>query len=284
MLFSLTMIWQCGTRLIDLSERGMIMGILNATPDSFSDGGRHDHIRPALSHAMTMIEEGAEIIDIGGESTRPGAPAVSLEEELRRVMPIVESLRATWDGLISIDTSKAAVARAALAAGADIVNDVSGLQADPEMIHVCKDSGCGVIIMHMQGNPRTMQQSPHYDDVVREVRAFFEERFATLSEFGLQTQQLCFDPGIGFGKTAEHNWTLLENIARLSIHQRPLLLGVSRKSFIAQRLGTTEMSQRSWPTVAMTSFGRERGARLHRVHEVRENCDALRMTEALLRV
>lgn len=282
MLFSFTMIWQCGTRLIDLSERGMIMGILNATPDSFSDGGRHDHAQTALDHAMTMIAEGAEIIDIGGESTRPGAPAVSLEEELRRVMPIVTSLRAAWPGLISIDTSKAAVAHAALQAGADIVNDVSGLQADPAMRDLCQTSGCGVIIMHMQGNPRTMQQAPHYEDVVREVRAFFEERYATLTEFGIQPQQLSFDPGIGFGKTTEHNWKLLENLADLQLIDRPILLGVSRKSLIAQRLGTTEMNQRSWPTVAMTSYGRERGARIHRVHEVKSNHDALRMTEALL--
>jgi dihydropteroate synthase len=276
------MIWQCRTRLIDFSERGMIMGILNTTPDSFSDGGIHDSCERALAHAMAMIDEGAEIIDIGGESTRPGAPAVSLDEELHRVIPVVEGLRNRWQGLISIDTSKASVARLAIAAGADIVNDVSGLQADPTMVDVCRDSGCGVIVMHMQGNPRTMQQSPHYDDVVRQVREFFHERFDTLTNFGLLPQQLCFDPGIGFGKTVEHNWSLLENLPHLMIHDRPLLLGVSRKSFIASRLGNNDLSQRSWPTIALTSFGRERGACIHRVHEVKANLEAMRMTEALL--
>jgi dihydropteroate synthase len=276
------MIWQCRTRLIDFSQRGMIMGILNATPDSFSDGGLHDSVERAIDHAMTMIDDGAEIIDIGGESTRPGAPAVSSEEELQRVIPVVQGLRARWQGLISIDTSKAAVARQAIAVGADIVNDVSGLQADLEMIEVCRDSGCGVIVMHMQGNPRTMQQSPQYDDVVRQVREFFEERYQTLTNSGMMSLQLCFDPGIGFGKTAEHNWTLLENLSQLIIHERPLLLGVSRKSFIGQRLGTNDLSARSWPTVALTSYGREHGACIHRVHEVKANHEAMRMTEAML--
>ena len=276
------MIWRAGNRSIDLSQRGMIMGILNATPDSFSDGGIHDNCERALAHAMAMIAEGAEIIDIGGESTRPGAPAVSLEEELRRVIPVVEGLRDRWQGLISIDTSKASVARIAIASGADIVNDVSGLKADPAMAEVCRDSGCGVIVMHMQGNPRTMQQSPRYDDVVRQVREFFQERYDTLTNIGILPQQLCFDPGIGFGKTMEHNWSLLENLRQLMIQDRPLLLGVSRKSFIAQRLGNHDLSQRSWPTIALTSYGRERGACIHRVHEVKANFEAMRMTEALL--
>lgn len=258
------------------------MGILNATPDSFSDGGAHDGVEQALAHAMTMIDEGAEIIDIGGESTRPGAAEVSTEEELQRVLPIIRALRQCWRGLISIDTSKADVAQQSLDAGADIVNDVSGLQADSNMIDVCRVSACGVVVMHRQGTPLTMQLAPHYENVVTEVRDFFLERYQTLTSAGLDPQQLCFDPGIGFGKTAAHNWDLMGNLSQLRIHDRPLLLGVSRKSLIVQRLGTSDLSQRSWPTVALTSYGREHGAVIHRVHEVKANCEAMRMIEALL--
>jgi dihydropteroate synthase len=276
------MLWRTRNRIIDLSQRGRIMGILNATPDSFSDGGLHYQDQKALHHAHRMIEEGAEIIDVGGESTRPGAPAVSAEEELERVIPVIRGLRATWNGLISIDTAKAGVAAEALDAGADIINDVSGLRADPEMIDICQRSRCGVIVMHMQGTPQTMQQCPTYADVVGEVRRFFEERFHTITSAGVAAEQLCFDPGIGFGKTSEHNWTLLQHLPELIIHQRPLLLGVSRKSFIGQRLHDPDITHRSWPTVALTAFGREHGAMIHRVHEVKANVDALRMTEALL--
>lgn len=276
------MLWRTRNRTIDLSQRGRIMGILNATPDSFSDGGLHYQDQKALQHAHRMIEEGAEIIDVGGESTRPGAPAVTAEEELERVIPVIRGLRATWDGLISIDTAKARVAAEALDAGADIINDVSGLRADPEMIDICQRSRCGVIVMHMQGTPQTMQRCPTYTDVVDEVRRFFEERFHTITRAGVAAEQLCFDPGIGFGKTSEHNWTLLQHLPELIIHQRPLLLGVSRKSFIGQRLHDPDIAHRSWPTVALTAFGREHGAMIHRVHEVKANRDALRMTEALL--
>lgn len=282
MLACRDMIWRTRNRTIDLSQRGRIMGILNATPDSFSDGGLHFQGKEAVRHAHHMIEEGAEIIDVGGESTRPGAPLVNADEELQRVIPVIRELRASWDGLISIDTSKALVAAEALDAGANIINDVSGLRADPEMISLCQRSQCGVIIMHMQGTPQTMQQSPTYQDVVREVRAFFEERFHTITQAGVEAEQLCFDPGIGFGKTTAHNWTLLQNLPELMVHQRPLLLGVSRKSFLGQRLGDADIAHRSWPTVALTAFGREHGAVIHRVHEVKANVDALRMTEALL--
>lgn len=282
MLVCHDMIWRARNHTIDLSQRGLIMGILNATPDSFSDGGLHHSGEGALRHAFQMIREGAEIIDVGGESTRPGAPMVTAEEELQRVIPVIRGLRASWDGLISIDTAKAHVAAQALEAGADIVNDVSGLRADPEMIHVCQRSRCGVIVMHMQGTPQTMQQCPTYEDVVGEVRSFFEERFATITRAGVAAEQLCFDPGIGFGKTPEHNWILLEHLPDLMIHQRPLLLGVSRKSFIGHRLRDPDIGHRSWPTVALTAFGREHGAMIHRVHEVKGNAQALRMTEALL--
>jgi dihydropteroate synthase len=267
---------------MDLARRGKIMGILNVTPDSFSDGGRHTGVEAALGHARRMIAEGAEIIDIGGESTRPGAPEVAVEEEIARTRPVIAALRAEWDGSISIDTSKAVVAAVALDAGADVVNDVSGLRADPEMAALCAASGCGVVVMHMQGDPRTMQAAPHYDDVVREVGEFFEERLTTLSEAGLDPETICFDPGIGFGKTVPHNLRLLREIGSLSAGGRPLLLGVSRKSFIGRVLGSSDLADRAWPTVAITASTREAGVMIHRVHEVKANFEALRMTEAIL--
>ncbi|MES2439485.1 MAG: dihydropteroate synthase [Verrucomicrobiota bacterium] len=276
------MIWKTRRGRLDLSHRARVMGILNVTPDSFSDGGEHCGIGTALAHARQMIAEGAELIDIGGESTRPGAAVVPADEEIARTAPVIAALRAEWDGWISIDTSKAAVAEAALAAGADIVNDVSGLLADPGMAAVCARSGCGVVVMHMQGCPQTMQQSPRYEDVVAEVRGFFEERFATLTAAGIGAGALCFDPGIGFGKTLDHNLALLRALEEISVRERPLLLGVSRKSFIGKLLGTTDLHSREWPTVAITANAREKGVMLHRVHSVKPNAEALRMTEAIL--
>jgi dihydropteroate synthase len=274
--------WKTARKRLDLSRRGRIMGILNVTPDSFSDGGTHAGVAMALEHARRMIAEGAEIIDIGGESTRPGAAEVVVAEEIARTAPVIAALRAEWDGLISVDTMKAAVAAAALEGGADIVNDVSGLTADPEMAAVCVESGCGVVVMHMQGDPRTMQVAPHYDDVVGEVRAFFEERLSALTEAGLDSETICFDPGIGFGKTVAHNLALLRALPGLGAAGRPLLLGVSRKSFIGKVLGSDALADRSWPTVAITAWAREAGVMLHRVHEVLPNAQALRMTEAIL--
>ena len=276
------MIWKTRRTTLDLTRRARVMGILNVTPDSFSDGGEHLELATALDHARRMIEEGAELIDIGGESTRPGAAVVPAEHEIARTVPVIAALRAEWDGLISIDTTKAAVARAALAAGADIVNDVSGLLADPGMAGVCAASGCGVVVMHMQGTPQTMQAAPCYADVVAEVRAFFQERLATLTAAGIDPAALCFDPGIGFGKTLDHNLALLRALGEISVEGRPLLLGVSRKSFIGKILGTADLDAREWPTVAITSNAREQGVMLHRVHSVRPNMEALRMTEAIL--
>lgn len=276
------MIWKTRNRRLDLAHRACVMGILNVTPDSFSDGGDHCEIASALSHARRMIAEGAALIDIGGESTRPGSRPVPAEEEIRRTAPVVAALRAEWPGWISIDTSKAAVARAALAAGADMVNDVSGLLADPEMAAVCAETGCGVVVMHRQGDPQTMQLAPQYADVVAEVREFFAERLATLTAAGLDPQTLCFDPGIGFGKNLEHNLALIRSLGQIAPAGRPVLLGASRKSFIAKLLGSTELEAREWPTVALTARARELGVMLHRVHSVRPNLEALRMTEAIL--
>ena len=274
--------WTTRRGTMDLTRDARVMGILNVTPDSFSDGGAHCGMGMALEHARRMIREGAELIDVGGESTRPGAEAVAVEVEIARTVPVIRALRDEWDGLISIDTSKASVAREAIHAGADIVNDVSGLLADPAMAEVCAAAGVGVVVMHMQGCPQTMQESPAYTDVVAEVRAFFEERLDTLTAAGIMAGALCFDPGIGFGKSLEHNLALLRSLDKISISDRPILLGVSRKSFIARVLGTQDLESREWPTVAMTASAREKGVMLHRVHSVRPNVEALRMVEAIL--
>ena len=258
------------------------MGILNVTPDSFSDGGKHVGVEKAVKRALEMVEEGAEIIDIGGESTRPGALKVSLEAELERTVPVVKELRQQSDVLISIDTSKSEVARLALEAGADIVNDVTGLTGDDEMVKTCADAGCAVVVMHMQGNPRTMQNSPTYADVVEEIAAFFKERVETLTAAGVVEEAICLDLGIGFGKTLEHNTMLMRSLDRLNVEGRPLMLGVSRKSMIGAILEKEEPQERDWGTVALTALGRKLGAQVHRVHEVRKNAEAMRMMEAMM--
>jgi dihydropteroate synthase len=195
---------------------------------------------------------------------------------------VVTALRAEWDGLISIDTMKATVALAALGAGADIVNDVSGLRADPHMAGLCAAAGCGVVVMHMRGEPRTMQLAPQYDDVIAEVRGFFQERLESLTAAGIAREALCFDPGIGFGKNLDHNLALLRALDTLAPLATPMLLGVSRKSFIARVLENDDLSLRHWPTVAVTAFAREAGVMIHRVHDIRPNVEALRMVEAIL--
>lgn len=276
------MIWKNRRRTLDLTHRAEVMGVLNVTPDSFSDGGSHIVLERALAHAREMIAAGVGIIDIGGESTRPGAFPVSAEQEMERTLPIIAALRHEWDGLISVDTMKSAVAAAAITAGADIVNDVSGLLADVEMPRICAESGCGVVVMHRQGTPQTMQLAPCYEDVLGEVRAYFQGRLETLTAAGIQPEAMCFDPGIGFGKTLAHNLTLLRGLGEMSVAGRPILLGVSRKSFIGKLLETHDLSMRDWPTVAITARAREQGIRLHRVHSVRGNVEALRMVEAIL--
>ena len=275
--------WQTGRREIELDGRALVMGILNVTPDSFSDGGEHVTVEAALEAARRMIEEGADLIDVGGESTRPGAEPVDEAEEIRRVVPVVEALRGGWDGVISIDTMKPGVAREALRAGAEVVNDVGGLR-DEAMVAVCRDFGCGVVAMHMQGEPRTMQVAPRYGDVVAEVRGFFEERLETLRWAGISPEAVCLDPGIGFGKTLEHNLALLRGLRELAVGGRPVMVGLSRKRFLGVLVGSEKMEDREWPTVAMTAWTREQGAMVHRVHRVKPNREALRMVEAVLGV
>lgn len=276
------MIWKIRDRELDLSRRALVMGIINATPDSFSDGGSFLNPADAVAHGKKLVAEGAEILDIGGESTRPGAESVSASEEMDRVLPIIRALRRESEVMISIDTSKAAVARAALEAGADIINDVTGLRGDPEMPQLAATSQAGVVIMHMQGEPRTMQVAPKYDDVVREVGEFFRQALDRAVGCGIDPMRIALDPGIGFGKTPEHNRCLLANLSAFLEFQRPLLVGLSRKSFLGWLIGSSKMEDRFWPGVALTSLCRERGARIVRVHDVKSHTDALRMTEAIL--
>jgi len=276
-------LWKHRRGTLDLTARGAVMGVLNVTPDSFSDGGQFVDAERAVAHSLAMVEAGAALIDLGGESTRPGAEPVPAAEQIRRTRPVIEALRRRSGVLISIDTTLAAVAEAALAAGADIVNDVSGLRGDAEMAGVCARTGAGVVIMHMQGEPRTMQAAPHYDDVVAEVSSFFRWQLAVAEAAGVVREAVVFDPGIGFGKTLEHNLALIRALGTLSpVAGRPVVLGVSRKSFLGRLLGSEDLADRAWPTVALTSLGRELGARVFRVHEVRPNEQALRMTEAVL--
>jgi dihydropteroate synthase len=274
--------WKIGGNAIDLSRRALIMGVLNVTPDSFSDGGEFFGFEKAVEHGVKMTNDGADIIDVGGESTRPGAERVLADEELARVIPVIEKLSRKIDAFISIDTSKSVVARTALEAGASIINDVTGGRGDSAMFALAAEKKAALIIMHMQGTPRTMQIDPTYDDVVGEVADFFRQQYARALECRIDPMTIAFDPGIGFGKTVEHNLELLANLPRLRIHDRPLVIGVSRKAFLGRISGTKKMSDRVAPTIALTSLLRERGAQVLRVHDVKANVDALRTTEALL--
>ncbi len=275
-------LWRIGGRVYDLSRRGLIMGVLNITPDSFSDGGRFFAPEKALEHGLRMAAEGADIIDVGGESTRPGAQAVPVAEELRRVIPVIEKLRLKVDVPLSVDTSKAEVAQAAIEAGACIVNDVTGGRGDKAMMPLIARSGAAFIIMHMQGTPQTMQIEPRYNDVVAEVADFFRQQYACAIGYNIEPMAIAFDPGIGFGKTLEHNLELLARLEQLRCHDRPLVIGVSRKSFLAKLIGSREMTERLAPGVALTALLRARGAEVFRVHDVRENVTALRVSEAVL--
>lgn len=276
------MIWKVRGQSLDLTQRALLMGIVNVTPDSFSDGGSFLDPRAACKQGLKLVEEGADILDIGGESTRPGSHSVPLEEEIQRVIPVIERLRRETKALISIDTNKAPVAQAAMDAGADIINDITGLRGDENMPRVVSQSGAGVIIMHMKGTPRTMQDAPAYQDIMSEIGDFFRQSVALALSFGIDPMSIALDPGIGFGKTPEHNRQLLAGIGSFAKTGHPILIGASRKSFLGWLAGSTAMEDRFWPGVATTSLCRERGARIFRVHDVKPHHDALRMTEAIL--
>lgn len=262
-------------------ELPCVMGVLNTTPDSFSDGGQFFDATAALEHARAMVADGAAIIDVGGESTRPGSDAVPVDEELRRVMPVVERLAQVAPAPVSVDTMKAEVAKRAVAAGAALVNDVSALRHDPALVEVVAESGCALCLMHMQGMPKTMQNDPHYDDVVSEVVAFLEQRLAFAVAHGVREEQILLDPGIGFGKTARHNLSLLKHLERIVAIGRPVLLGTSRKRFLGAVLGA-QPGERLTGTVATTVLGLGAGVSVFRVHDVRQNCEALRVAQAVL--
>ena len=269
-------------RLVSLELPYAIMGVINVTPDSFSDGGVFDNELAAIAHARRLIGEGASIIDVGGESTRPGAAPVPAAEELARVIGVIEGIRHL--GLpvqISIDTMKLAVAEAALDAGASYINDVTAFRHDPDLAGLVADRGVDCCLMHMLGEPRTMQQDPRYDDVVDDVKAFLEERIAAAVAAGVAEERIQLDPGIGFGKTLEHNLELLRRLDELAAIGRPLVIGTSRKSFLGRITGR-DVTERAYATVATSVLAFERGARVFRVHDVAATADALAVAAATL--
>jgi dihydropteroate synthase len=262
----------------------VLVGILNVTPDSFSDGGDFLDPESAARRAAAMLEEGAAIIDIGGESTRPGSDPVPQEEEIQRVVPVIERIRAVLpEAVISIDTYRAETAAAALEAGARVVNDVSALRADPRMASVVAEAGCPVVLMHMKGEPKTMQEEPRYEDVVREVRDFLAQRAEVAVAAGVRPENVIVDPGIGFGKNLDHNLALLRDLDVLVDLGFPILVGASRKRFIGNITSVEEARERVFGTVATTVLAYQKGARFFRVHDVRANRDALAVAEAVLR-
>lgn len=272
--------WSCMQHRLRLGERTLIMGVLNVTPDSFSDGGCFKDEARAVTRAMEMIEEGADLIDVGGESTRPGADAVDADEERRRVIPVIEQICQQSEVPVSIDTTKAEVAKAALGAGACIVNDVSGA-GDPAMASLVAQTGAGLVLMHMQGTPRTMQTAPEYQDVTRDVVGFLDDRIASVVRLGLGREQVCVDPGIGFGKTLSHNLELLTQLAAFHALDRPVLVGLSRKSFLGQLTGR-EVGDRLAGSLAGLVYAITRGAHILRVHDVKESCDTARIADILV--
>jgi dihydropteroate synthase len=261
----------------------VVVGILNVTPDSFSDGGDFLNPEAATEHAATMLDEGAEILDVGGESTRPGSDPVSQQEEIRRVVSVLERILSVRpEAVISVDTYRAGTATAALEAGASLVNDVTAFRGDPRMASVIQEAACPVILMHMQGEPKTMQKEPHYGDVVGEVRDFLAERGEYAVAAGVRPENVIVDPGIGFGKNLEHNLDLLRNLDAIVDLGFPVLIGASRKSFIEKITGVQEARDRVSGTVATTVLAYERGATFFRVHDVRANREALAVAEAVL--
>jgi dihydropteroate synthase len=261
----------------------MVMGVLNVTPDSFSDGGRFFDTAAAVAHGLELVSQGAEILDIGGESTRPHATPVPEHEELRRVIPVIERLAAQVKIPISIDTMKPSVARAAIAAGASIVNNVAANREDTTMWRVIGESGAGYVLMHMQGTPQTMQKDPVYSDVVREVGDFFSDQTHRMSDCGIAREQVILDPGIGFGKALAHNLQLLGALGSFKRIERPIALGVSRKSFIGKLLGA-EVGERLPAGLACAALAVEAGVQIVRAHEVKETVQAVRMVEAILEI
>lgn len=274
-------VWRCREREFRQGTKPLLMGILNVTPDSFSDGGRFYDGERAVEHGLEMARAGADILDVGGESTRPGATPVSADEELARVIPVIKALSRGCQAVLSVDTMKSVVAEQALAAGAHIVNDVSALTADPRMAEVVRESRAGAILMHMRGEPRTMQEDPRYGDVVREVRDYLLARVDDLAGRGIDRDALAVDPGIGFGKTADHNIRLLACLGALRGGGRPIVVGLSRKRFLG-RLTGREVGDRMAGSLGALAYGLMEGAHVVRVHDVRESRDVIEVINALI--
>jgi dihydropteroate synthase len=277
------LVWRCRDRELPLGERTLVMGIVNVTPDSFSDGGMYEDAGAAVKHGLRLLEEGADVLDVGGESTRPGSDPVSEDEERSRVVPVIEGLRhEAPEAILSVDTRKAQVAHDAIAAGADVVNDI-GAGTDPDMFGVVASAGAGMVLMHMQGEPKTMQVAPHYDDVVAEVRGSLAERLEAAVAAGVGRDRLCVDPGIGFGKNLEHNLALLRSVGSLRELGVPVLAGVSRKRFIGELSGSDDPADRLEGSVAAAVWCASRGVEVVRVHDVGPTVRALRVVDAIAR-
>jgi len=275
-------IWRCRDREIACGERTLLMGIVNVTPDSFSDGGSFLDTSSAVEHGVRLAEEGADVLDVGGESTRPGAAEVPVDEELERVVPVVEHLVKLVDVPVGVDTRKGAVARRAVDAGAAIVNDVTA-GADPEMFGVARDAGAGLVLMHMRGDPRTMQDDPRYDDVVTEVRDYLAARIGSAVAAGVPRSQLCIDPGIGFGKTLDHNLAILRAIGSFRELRTPVLVGASRKRFIGQLTGVDDPADRIEGTAGAVAWCAAQGVDLVRVHDVLQMRRVVNVVDAIAR-
>jgi dihydropteroate synthase len=276
-------VWRCRDRELPLGERTLVMGIVNVTPDSFSDGGMFDDAGAAVKHGLGLLEECADVLDVGGESTRPGSDPVSEDEERRRVLPVIDDLRRQApEALLSVDTRRAAIAADALAAGVDVVNDVSA-GADPDMFGVVAGAGAGMVLMHMRGEPKTMQADPRYDDVVTEVRGFLADRVEAAVAAGIGRDRLSIDPGIGFGKNLQHNLDLLRSIGSFRELGLPVLAGVSRKRFIGELSGADDPADRLEGSVAAAVWCATQGVHVVRVHDVGPTVRALRVAEAIAR-
>jgi dihydropteroate synthase len=277
------LVWRCRDRELPLGERTLVMGIVNLTPDSFSDGGMFEDADAAVGHGLRLLGEGADLLDVGGESTRPGSDPVGAEEEAGRLLPVIEGLRREApEAIVSVDTRKAAVARDAIAAGADIVNDIAA-GADADMFGVVASAGTGMILMHMQGEPTTMQQNPHYDDVVAEVRGFLAERVVSAVAAGIGRDRLSIDPGIGFGKDLGHNLELLRSIGSFRELGVPVLVGASRKRFVGELSGVDDPADRLEGSIAAAVWCAGQGVHILRVHDVVPTARALRVADAIAR-
>jgi dihydropteroate synthase len=274
--------WQLTDRVLVIERRPLVMGIVNVTPDSFSDGGKYANTDAAVARGLELVRQGADILDIGGESTRPGALPVSLEEELRRVVPVIQALARQTAVPLSVDTSKAEVARQSLSAGAQVINDVTAMTGDPEMAGVVRKSKAAVILMHMRGTPASMQQDPQYEDPVDEIGHYFEERLDFAVKVGIAPEQMVLDPGIGFGKTSDHNLEILAGLEKFQKFNRPVCLGVSRKGFVGRLLNNRPAERRVAGSLAAVAYAMTRRAvQIVRVHDVEETRDVVNVISAI---